>query len=373
METQIPRTVSLDNIPSAPSGQSIYRNPRLDEFGNHSVFDRQSPPHFNLYENPDIQLHHPQSQDIMVNSKGTNYRTSLPVVHLEPFDGKNDKISVEEWFLMLKLMGEANRIPEDEMGKRLPFYFRGGPLKICMDLIKDGITDLTRHKTEICRIYGKHSPSPTDLQTLNNCKYDSSKETVREYIDKMEENCRKVDPNMSLPTKRLYCIEGFGPKVKQQAYLEEDELARNKPLQQLSDRLTIISQVYEPKETVKKVRFLPSNFSRRESQNWNSGRTSYPSTNSNWNNTRRNNTGWNSNRRESGFYSRNNSPIRTYDGPSKNQGSEENLSNQTMVKVPNNSSQGPSLPARVCYGCGEPGHYKYNCPKRQSTNNQAKN
>lgn len=368
METQIPRTVSLDNIPSAPSGQSIYRNPRLDEFGNQSVFDRQSPPHFNLYENPDIQPPN-TSNDLILNpefnSKGTSFRASLPVVHLEPFDGKSDKVSVEEWFLMLRLMGEANRIPEEELGKRLPFYFRGGPLKICMDLIKEGVTDLSRHETEICRIYGKNCPSPTDLQTLNNCKFDPSKETVREFIDKMEEYCKRVDPKMSLPTKRLYCIEGFSPKVKQQAYLEEDELARNKPLQQLCDRLTIICQVYEPKDSIKKsVRFLPPNLSRREHQNWNSGRTSYP----------RNNTGWNSNRRESGFYSRNSSPNRSNDRSNKNpEKSEESWPNQTMVKVPNNSNQGPTLPTRVCYNCGEPGHYRYNCPKRQTNSNQAKN
>lgn len=423
------RTISMDNIamPTAPSQSDVpvYRNPRRDDLHDEqSLMDRTSIAPSNNYEPTDnFPLGPSKATEPFFHQRPKERNgTRRSTISILPFDGKDEKLSINDFFILYERMANANSWAPHEKFDQLFWNLKGEPQRVCDELLKEDIKDFEVLKQELIKRFGKKFTSTHDVNRMINRKFNREMETLDDYFTDKIWSIVNFEPTMSTKAKRGLIIDGLDsfPELMHEA-LKEERIHSDQPLEDLRDTLNFLIKVMDQTRPVqsreKKVRFDNRPIT-RDSFESNRGRASYqrsPILNSN-NSQQRNRSvsfnqmdiGFNPNHRNNGWtningrnsnsnfqrsdYNRNNrSSYYNSNGSNNGSGNENRNDNRRESRVfdnpirrqfpertPSTNSNRPNTggmngPKGVCFECNQPGHYRYNCPKLAQQKEASKN
>lgn len=133
----MPSTVARANGP-------VYRNPlRNDLHDEQTLMDRTSIPRSNTYESTDnfpmcanTSTRH-MRQPNQYGMDGTRRST----ITIPPYDGKDEKVSVSDFFRLYERMSNANQWDSSDRFNLLYFNLIEEPQRYCDTLLKDGYSN----------------------------------------------------------------------------------------------------------------------------------------------------------------------------------------------------------------------------------------
>lgn len=406
MTHELRRTLSFSDIgrTSAEPTAPIYRNPDRDA-DERSLIDRTSENTSVRYESEPKaeqrrELPNPRRDNLNLQMATLTVKPNKVAVFITPFDGTNDRETIQDWFAKFDIMAETNAWPEEYKKNMLLFNLEQEPYRYCFEL-KTENKDITydEMKRKIVDRFTNYFNTPITFHNLTNRKLKRGEPFLSYWADKVE-LMRRFDPKMSLISKMNHVIDGLDADLYREV-LKSNQM--NPPIT-MDDLFHKINSLYQIEQSTrsqrelsrKSVRFEepPQNqrFDRRDNRfGFGNSRAFHPNRPENRNNYQNRSNWRDGNQRYSDNprnYSRDNQRgfnnaanrgnARNF-ATNSNRNVDDRIRGRPNDKPTSNSDDNKNRYTRspegapICFNCGKAGHVQYSCPEKKKEKRQSEN